>query len=154
MTQPAPSIELNRLHPETGEAIEWKTFGGLPGFVYKVLNVDVPRCEIDMLFYFEPNGECFHHRHVTKVTSIVLEGEHVVREYDEAGKERISRRPAGQFTVSEGGDPHIEGGGPEGAVVLFNFSGDSEHIYDIMDEDLNVVREVTIHDFKKALDEW
>ena len=153
MSQPA--FELARPHPATGSDIGWKTFADLPGFTYKILHVDVDRREIDMLFRFEPNGMCFHHRHLTPVTSIVLEGEHVVKEYDSDGNERISVRPTGRYTVSEsGGDAHIEGGGENGAVVLFNFRGADDHIYDIMDEKLNVVREVSIHDFKRAFDEW
>ena len=150
----AASMELTRRHPDTGENIDWKPFNDMPGFVYKVLNVDEKRREIDMLFRFDPDSFCFNHRHVTKVTSIVLEGDHVVREFDDAGNERVSIRKAGQFSVSEGGDAHIEGGGENGAVVLFNFRGDTDHIYDIMDDALNVVRKVYIRDFKRTLDEW
>ena len=149
-----PALDLERPHPRTGAAIGWKRFGDLPGFTYKILNVDADRNEIDMVFWFEPNGVCFHHRHKTRVTSIVLEGEHVVREYDSAGNERVSVRPTGQYTMSDGGDAHIEGGGENGAMVLFNFRGDGPHIYDIMDEQLNVVREVHIADFQRAFDEW
>jgi hypothetical protein len=45
---------------------------------------------------------------------------------------------------------------PLGSTYRFDVSmrGDSEHIYDILDDDLNVVREVSIHDFAKALAEW
>ena len=67
------NMELNRPHPATGENIEWKQFNDMPGFVYKVLNVDEKRREIDMLFRFDPNSYCFNHRHVTKVTSIPCE---------------------------------------------------------------------------------
>ena len=151
---PVASMELTRRHPDTGENIQWKAFNDMPGFVYKVLNVDEKRREIDMLFRFDPDSFCFNHRHVTKVTSIVLEVDHVVREFDEAGNERVSVRKTGQFCVSDGGDAHIEGGGENGAVVLFNFRGDTDHIYDIMDDELNVVRQVYIQDFKRTLDEW
>jgi hypothetical protein len=68
------SFELARSHPAIGDPIGWKAFGSYSSFHYKVLNVDEERHAIDMLFRFEPNGFCFHHRHRTLVSSIVLEG--------------------------------------------------------------------------------
>ena len=151
---PNPAHAANAAPTYEDPAILWKPFGSYEGFAYKILAVDVERRIVDMLFRFEPNRNCFYHRHTATVASFVLEGEHHLYEPDGRGGETHTVRGAGTFTVSEPGDLHLEGGGPQGGVVYFNLRGDSEHIYDILDDDLDLVREVSIHDFKKALDEW
>ena len=138
----------------TNRDIPWKPFGSYEGFVYRILDVNPESRTVDMLFHFEPNRDCFYHRHLCGVASLVLEGQHRIREPDGQGSERLKLRSAGEFSFSAGGDTHIEGGGPEGAVVYFSFRGSQDHIYDILDENLNLVREVSVQDFKRAFDRW
>lgn len=141
-------------YPKTGEDISWKPFSKYTGFVYKVLDVDVERRTVEMILKFEPNEVCFYHRHLGPVASIVLEGEHHFYEVDDEGNRTLQIRRAGEFTMSHKRHAHIEGGGPQGGVILFSLRADQDHIYDIMDDDLNVIHEVTVQDFKNAYDEW
>ena len=131
----------------------WHPFGDYTGFEYQILDVDRERCTVDMLFHFEPDGMCFYHRHHSVVMTHTLAGEHHIHEVDDDGGKHHKVRPAGTFAYSSDGHAHIEGGGPEGAVVLFSFRGTSDHIYDILNDDLSLRREVTIDDFFRAYEE-
>ena len=141
-------------YPMTGRDVPWKPFGGYKGFVYKVLAADVERRTVEMLLKFEPNSDCFYHRHLGPVASLVLEGEHHFKEVMADGTRSEQVRRQGEFTMSTNPNAHIEGGGPEGGVIYFSLRADQDHIYDIMDNDLNVIREVTVQDFQAALNEW
>lgn len=44
--------------------LAWYPFGRWAGFTYRLLHVGVERRPVDMLFKFEPDRQCFHHRHV------------------------------------------------------------------------------------------
>ena len=140
--------------PVTDRDVPWKPFGDYEGFVYKVLDVDVERRTVEMLLKFEPGCVCFYHRHLGPVASLVVQGEHLIDEVDDDGTRVQKIRRAGEFTMSDGRHAHIEGGGSAGGVIFFSLRADQDHIYDIMDENLNVVREVTVQDFKAALDAW
>ena len=138
----------------TGRDIPWKRFGSCEGFVYKILDVDVERRTVDMVFHFEPSGMCFYHRHRSVVASLVLEGEHHIHEIDAGGARRHKVRKAGEMAFSTDGHAHTEGGGPDGAIVYFSFRGDHDHIYDILDDNFELVREVSIQDFRTAFERW
>ena len=137
-----------------GRDIPWKRFGSCEGFVYKILDVDVERRTVDMVFHFEPSGMCFYHRHRSAVASLVLEGEHHIHEIDADGARRRKVRKAGEIAFSNDGHADTEGGGPDGAIVYFSFRGDRDHIYDILDENLDLVRAVSIQDFRTAFERW
>ena len=49
---------------------------------------------------------------------------------------------------------HVEGGGEHGVIVYFSMRGDSDHICDLLDSNLNLKRAITIHDFAKDLQHW
>ncbi|MEM7405053.1 MAG: hypothetical protein AAF458_07150 [Pseudomonadota bacterium] len=140
--------------PVTDRDIAWKPFGDYEGFDYRILDVDVKRRTVEMMLRFEPDGECFYHRHHGPVASVVLEGEHHMTEVHDDGTVVKKVRTAGEYTMSHGGHAHIEGGGSVGGVIFFSLRSDQDHIYDIMDPDLNVVRAVTVQDFKAAMDGW
>ena len=136
----------------TDKDINWHSFGKFTGFVYTILDVNVEKRTIDMMFKFEPKQNCFYHRHVSPAISLVLEGEHHIYDRDDNGKELLKIRPAGTFAISEGGDVHIEGGGENGCPVFFSMRADNDHIYDILDDDLNIVHKVSIHDFAETFE--
>jgi hypothetical protein len=141
-------------YPVTGRDIPFKPFGRYTGFDYKIVDVDVERRTVEMILRFEPNAQCFYHRHLGPVASVVLEGEHHVRHVDEAGVATDQVRTCGEFTMSHDESAHIEGGGPEGGTILFSLRGDQDHLYDILDDQLQLVHEVTVQDFRAALDDW
>ena len=77
---------------------------------------------LEILVKWEPNCYCHFHRHTAEISSVVLEGELHVTDIDiKTGKELGKRvRVVGDFVHKEPGDVHMEQGGPNGALVLFN----------------------------------
>ena len=133
------------------DSVEWQPFGTYTGFSYFLLNVDVDNRVIDLLFRFNPNEQCFVHRHHQPCSAFVLHGEQHVWEIAEDGSKSHTVRPAGHFCVSEQVETHIEGGGPDGCIVYQSIRGADDLIYSIMDDDLNSKLDVTVHDFASAL---
>ncbi|MGH7964471.1 MAG: hypothetical protein ACRERD_22085, partial [Candidatus Binatia bacterium] len=115
--------------------------------------VNVAARTADMIVKFEPNAQCFYHRHVAACTSLVLEGAlHIVEKTANGEVRKI--KPAGTFSSGVEDDTHIEGGGPEGVIVYFSMRGASDRIYDLLDTDLNLRRAITIQDFAKDQQYW
>jgi hypothetical protein len=107
-----------------------------------------------MLVKFEPGARCLHHRHVARTMSFILEGElHVIEKMPD-GNTRESIKPAGTFSADVTNEAHIEGGGDQGVVFYFSMRGDSEGIYDFVDENLEVKRAITIQDFDRDFQNW
>ena len=81
----------------------------------------------DLLYRFDPNSACHLHRHTCAVSSLVLEGELTVVDIDPDSGNEVGRvvKPAGTWVHKLPGDTHIEIGGPEGALVLFNLYTDA-----------------------------
>jgi quercetin dioxygenase-like cupin family protein len=77
---------------------------------------------LEILVKWEPNCYCHFHRHTAETSSVVLEGELHVTDIDiKTGKELGKRlRTVGDFAHKEPGDVHMEQGGVNGALVLFN----------------------------------
>ena len=77
---------------------------------------------LEILVKWEPNCYCHFHRHTAETSSLVLEGELHVTDIDiKTGKEIGKRlRAVGDFAHKEPGDVHMEQGGANGALVLFN----------------------------------
>ena len=109
------------------EHLRWKHYTGNDKFDYSIdyyaallrANEDG---HVDLLYRWAPNAYCHFHRHTAITTSTVLEGElHVIDVDPKTGKElnRKIRYP-GDYVSKEPGDVHMECGGPDGALVLFN----------------------------------
>jgi len=77
---------------------------------------------LEILVKWEPHCYCHFHRHTAEISSLVLEGELHVTDIDiETGKELGKKvRVAGDFVHKEAGDVHMEQGGANGALALFN----------------------------------
>jgi hypothetical protein len=133
-------------------AVEWKKFL-TDGCYYRILDVNVPARTAEMLVKFEPGARCLYHRHVATTMSLVLEGElHVIERTPEGDRESV--KGAGTFSAGATNEVHIEGGGNEGVVVYFSMRGDTDHIYDLLDENLNLKRAITIQDFERDWRNW
>ena len=93
-------------------------------------------------------GHCALHRHMTTTTIFVLDGEQHL--YDVATDGTVAKEPrirkAGDYALSLGIEtPHLERGGPEGGAALFStHCGKDGVMYEILDEDLNLVIPITI----------
>lgn len=107
--------------------LRWKRFVGNDHFDYPIdYSAALLRASddghVDLLYRWAPNSYCHFHRHTAQTTSTILEGElHVIDIDPETGKELSTRvRTAGDYAAKAPGDVHMERGGPEGALVLFN----------------------------------
>ena len=133
--------------------VEWKRFV-TEGCYYRILDVDVSARTADMIVKFEPNARCLNHRHVARTMSFVLEGELHVIEKTADGRTRETVKKAGTFSADATNEVHVEGGGPDGVVVYFSMRGDSDHIYDFVNDDMTPRREISIQDFDRDFRNW
>jgi hypothetical protein len=133
--------------------IEWKEFV-TEGCYYRLLDVNVPARTADMIVKFEPNARCLNHRHVARTMSFVLEGELHVVEKTADGKTRTTVKPAGTFSADATNEVHVEGVGAQCVVVYFSMRGDTDHIYDFVNDDMSLRRKITIQDFDRDFQNW
>ena len=81
-------------------------------------------------------------RHLTQHSWV--QGEH--RLYEPNGEIK-EIRAVGSYTVSPASeDPHREGGGDEGAIVLFSIRESDGILYEILDDEANLVGTVSMQD--------
>ncbi len=129
------------------DTVEWHAFF-TPGTWYRILSVDLERRQADMLVKFEPDSQCMYHRHAACTSTLVLEGELRVREQVDGG-EVIKVKPAGSYSVGGEGEVHIEGSGAEQAIIFFGMRSDSDVIYELLNDKLELRRAVTVADFDR-----
>lgn len=128
------------------ENIKWRRFTGDDEFDYPIdysaalLNIREDG-HVDMLYRWAPNSYCHFHRHTAETTSTILEGElHVIDVDPETGEELNTRiRKAGDFAHKASGDVHMERGGPEGALVMFNLYAPDGVLAESLDRDGTVL---------------
>ena len=125
--------------------IDWRDFI-TDGCYYKLLNVDLEARQADMIVKFDPNSKCMYHRHTATVTTLVLEGEQVLREVTDAG-EVIRIKPAGSYSIGGVGEVHVEGSGDETLILFFSMRTDGEVIYELLNDDLTLRKAITVEDF-------
>jgi len=121
---------------------------------YTILDYDLEAGTLDMVVRWGPDGgHCHKHRHIATTTVLVLEGEqHLVDLYPDGtrGNERIRR--AGDHSLSSGEQhPHLECGGPEGGVAFFSNHSTDGKLYEIVDDEGNLVIDVTM---QLLIDDW
>ncbi|MBL1255299.1 regulator [Methylocystis sp. Sn-Cys] len=130
--------------------IRWERFGDVEHLWLSVLDVDAKNRIVQVLFKFAANQQIVLHRHKTTNKTFVIQGEH--RLYHPDGKLK-EIRPAGRYTVSPpSNDPHREGGGDQDVVVMFTIYGENDALYELLDDQMNIVASVSIDDFAKLLD--
>lgn len=113
---------------------------------YSILGHDREAGSLDMLMRFGGDGgHCQFHRHVAVTSTLVLEGEQHLEVFQEDGSTQHKVRRAGEYDLSLGNDPpHMERGGVDGAIILLSTHTRDGRLYDLLDEDRNVILEVTI----------
>ena len=130
--------------------IRWYTLGDFEHFVFAMLDVDVPQKIVDFVLKFPPNQKIFLHRHLALTNTLVVQGEH--RLYEPNGKLK-EVRPVGSYTSSPPGDPHQEGAGDEGGVVFYSVRGKDGALFEVLDDNLNVIGTLGLDDFVGAFNE-
>ncbi len=126
--------------------ITWGQLDGFDHFHYHVCAVDRERQTVDFLVKFDANEKIVLHRHVALNHMLVIQGEHRLYTPDGALKEV---RPTGRYTVSQADpEPHQEGGGDEDVIILFSVRGTDGTMYEILDDDHNIVGTLGMDDFE------
>jgi len=133
------------------QELRWKRFTDNGAFDYPIdysaallsANQDG---HVDLLYRWAPNSYCHFHRHTARTTSAVLEGElHVIDVDPDTGEELSTRiRKAGDYASKEPGDVHMERGGPEGALVLFNLYAPDGLLAESLASDGSIIGESTL----------
>lgn len=135
------------------ENIRWKNYKEDDSYGYPVNYSDAvldarEDGRLEILVRWEPNCYCHFHRHTAETSSVVLKGELHVTDFDpETGDELGTRiRGKGDYVHKEPGHVHMERGGPDGALVLFNIyapEGDGE-LAEALDQEGKVVSVSTL----------
>ena len=129
--------------------IAWGQLDGFDHFSYFVCAVDRERQTVDFLARFAANEKIVLHRHVALNHMLVVQGEHRLYTPDGQLKEV---RPTGRYTVSQADpEPHQEGGGDEDVIILFSVRGTDGLMYEILDDDNNIVGTLGMDDFEGLL---
>ncbi len=115
-------------------------------YEYSLLGYDLAAGKLDMMMRFRPGGGyCEPHSHIAATTIMVLQGEqHVEEQLPDGGVKKIVRK-AGEYAIT-GRDalPHLETGGPEGAILLLSLQTDSGLLFEAFDPDFNKLLDVDI----------
>lgn len=139
---------------------QWRNVTGEPGLSYKVqheytiLGSNVDAGTLDMVVRWEGDGgHCPIHRHTATTTVLVLAGEqHLWDIHPDGTHGEETVRKAGDYALTVGDRlPHLERGGSEGGIVFFGSHCTDGVLYEILDEDMKVVMDVTI---ESLLADW
>jgi hypothetical protein len=130
--------------------LRWSKLRDLEHFVFSVFDVDLERGLVDFILKFEPNQRIILHRHLALTNTFVVQGEHRLYEPNGALKEI---RPVGSYTSSLPGEPHREGGDDEECVVFYSVRGNTDVLFELLDDNLNIVGTLNMRDFIEALEQ-
>lgn len=135
------------------DSYRWREVTGDPGqsylvhHDYTILGYDLGAGTLDMLVRWKGDGgHCPIHRHVSTTTVLVVEGEQHLWDLGRDGARGEHRvRRAGDYALTVGDAlPHLERGGDDGGVVFFGNHSTDGMLYELFDEEMNVVVEVTM----------
>ena len=134
--------------------IEWHHIKGEPegaynlDYEYSLLGYDLSAGKLDMMMRFRPGGGfCEPHSHIAATSIMVLQGEqHLQEQLPDGGTKKIVRK-AGEYAISgRDASPHLETGGPEGAVIMLSLQTDTGVLFEAFDPDFNKLFDFTIED--------
>ncbi len=105
---------------------------------------------VDVLFQFAANQKEMYHRHTTPSLTFDDKGE--LRLYRQSGELKEVRPTGSYVSGTASGEPHLEGGGDEDAVVFFSNRNVEDALYEFLDENLQTTVILRLADFKAALE--
>lgn len=140
---------MSNLFHFTDQHIAWQNLGDFPHFVFSVLDVDDKTATVDAILKFDPNERIFLHRHCAHTNTFVIHGNHLIYSANGALEDT---RLTGSYTSSNPSEiPHTEGGGSEGAIVFYSVRGERGVLFEILDDQGNIVGTLSYDDFKALL---
>ncbi|WP_299194415.1 hypothetical protein [uncultured Erythrobacter sp.] len=104
---------------------------------------------VEVLYRWAPNSYCHFHRHTAPTSSIVLEGELHVTDVIDGELQEVRVRKVGDWSHSPHTEDHMEKGGPEGALVLFQIHSVDGVLSQRIDRKGNVRNTITIDDLRR-----
>jgi hypothetical protein len=125
--------------------IQWQQLDGFENLAYSILNIDENNKIIYVLFKFAANKRIILYRHLALNNMLVIQGEH--RLYEANGSLKEVRAVGSYTSIQPSEEPHREGGGDVDAIVFFSIRGSNGVLYEILDDDLNVIATFTMQDF-------
>jgi quercetin dioxygenase-like cupin family protein len=123
---------------------------GFDHVAYHICAVDEAKRIVDILFKFDAHSKIALHRHKADYITLVLQGELRISRADGTLKEI---RPVGSYVAGKAdGEPHTEGGGDQDVIAFFSNRNVENLVYEILDENQNVVATFGMAEFKALLD--
>jgi len=133
-------------------SLSWAPYQSSPKFSYRidyaiaVVEVDPDAGRIDFLVRWEPEAYCHYHRHLGTTYAVVLDGEQHLRE--ERPHETVTKvRTAGFGGLVPEGETHMERAGADGLTMLFSTHAPDGRLFEVIDEDGEVMTTATISEF-------
>lgn len=119
-----------------------------------VLGYDRDAGTLDMVLRFDnEGGHCMAHRHLTTTSVLVLEGEQHVTDMTPEGPGVTKVRRAGEYHLTTGDPlPHMERGGPDGALVYYGHHTTDGRLYELVDANGNALLTVTLDSLVEAFE--
>ena len=128
--------------------VDWQPFAGIENLELTLCDIDEDRQVVDLIVRFAPNKIISMHNHLAQTNMFIIQGE--LRMYEPDGSVR-EVRSAGRYYRGRRDDVHSEGGGPEGAVVFYSVRGHgAEEVFEVMDDEQNVVSTVSMNDVREV----
>ena len=128
--------------------INWQPFAGIENLELTLCDIDEERSVVDLLVRFAPDQTVTMHNHLAQTNMFIIQGE--LRMYEPDGSVR-EVRPAGRYYRGRTNDAHSEGGGPDGAVVLYSMrADDNDEVLQVLADDQSVVATLTMDDVRAA----
>ena len=138
------------------ESLSWRHYRETADYPFPVsywgtiLSIDTAG-HISVLYRWDPLSFCHFHRHRCEATSLVLQGELHVQTYEQGELVKTGVRRVGDYAKKPPNDVHMEQGGPEGALVLFELYAPDGLLTDQLDFKGNILRTLTTEDLRRAL---
>lgn len=133
-------------HQFDDQHINWQRLKVFDNFQYSILDIDRDNKVVEVIFKFAANDPIVLHRHCAVNHTFVIQGEHCLYHADGTLKEK---RPTGSYTISQPDpEPHRECGGDEDTVVLFSIRGTEGPMYEILDDEQNILAVFTMNEFE------
>jgi quercetin dioxygenase-like cupin family protein len=139
-----------KVHEFDDRNITWRKVDWLDHVEFYVYKADEENRIVDVLFKFAANTKAMLHRHKTPYVTFVVQGE--LRFYRPNG-ELKEIRPIGSYVSGvANGEPHLEGGGDEDAIVFFSNRNVENAMYEFLDDTLQPTVTLGFEDFKAQLE--
>ena len=106
---------------------------------------------LSVLYRWDSHSYCHFHRHLCMTTSVVLAGELHVSTFENGEPAYSTVRQIGHYAKMPPGDIHMEQGGAEGALVLFELYAPDGQLTDQLYPDGSIKRTLTTDDLRKMM---